>query len=159
MASPIVVLIASFVHFGLRSSCFLNIERFTHIPGTAYAGHIAYCALLHFLYDMELMPTRYQRRMSWLAYFLIELVLGIAVMEVFALWLWCNVEHLCHLGLQHLLKRYGMTPQFYQEWEWAIMGTIMTALATLLWINAFEATNPSEKLRQQQETQKPQSAN
>ncbi|KAH8421433.1 hypothetical protein KR009_007480, partial [Drosophila setifemur] len=143
MTSALVLLIASVLHFGLRGSCFLSIERFPVVPGTVYAGHIAYCAILHFLHDVEVLPTRYRRRMGWLAGFLVELVLGVAVMEVLALWLWCSVEHIAHMTLQFGLRRYaGMSPEFYQRWEWAIMGGLMTSLASLLWLNAYEATEP-----------------
>jgi len=145
MTSTLVLLITSVVHFGMRGSCLLDIERFPVIPGTVYAGHIAYCAILHFLHDMEVLPIRYRRRMGWLTAFLVELVLGVAFMEVLALWLWCSVEHIVHLTLQFVLRRYlGMSTELYQRWEWAIMGGLMTTLAALLWLNAFEATEPTE---------------
>ncbi|KAH8367810.1 hypothetical protein KR084_002996 [Drosophila pseudotakahashii] len=147
MTSTLVLLIASVLHFGMRGSCLLDIERFPVIPGTVYAGHIAYCAILHFLHDMEVLPSRYRRRMGWLAAFLVELVLGLAVMEVLALWLWCSVEHIIHLATQFVLRRYlGVSPDLYQRWEWAIMGGLMTSLAALLWLNAYEATDPTELL-------------
>ncbi|EDW78266.2 uncharacterized protein Dwil_GK16268 [Drosophila willistoni] len=146
MTSGWVLLIASILHFGLRGSCFLNIDRFPMVPGTIYAGHIAYCAILHFLYDTEVLPERYKRRMNLLASFLCELVLGVAIMEVLALWLWCSVEHIVHMTLQCVLKRYlGMPPDLYQQWEYAIMGGVMTTLAIFLWINAYEATDPNGK--------------
>ncbi|XP_050741834.1 uncharacterized protein LOC108024434 isoform X2 [Drosophila biarmipes] len=145
MTSTLVLLIASVVHFGMRGTCLLDIERFPVIPGTVYAGHIAYCAILHFLHDMEILPSRYRRRMGWLAAFLVELVLGVAIMEVLALWLWCSVEHIIHLTLQLVLRRYlDMPSDVYQRWEWAIMGGLMTSLAALLWLNAYEATEPTE---------------
>lgn len=144
MTSALVLLIASVLHFGLRGSCFLSIERFPVVPGTVYAGHIAYCAILHFLHDMEILPSRYRNRMGWLAAFLVELVLGVAVMEVLALWLWCSVEHIAHMTIQFVLRRYGgMSIEFYQQWEAAIMGGVMTSLAALLWLNAYDATEPS----------------
>jgi len=37
-----------------------------------------------------------------------------------------------------------MSTELYQRWEWAIMGGLMTTLAALLWLNAFEATEPTE---------------
>ncbi|EDV46774.1 uncharacterized protein LOC6550400 [Drosophila erecta] len=145
MTSTLVLLIASVLHFGLRGSCLLDIERFPVIPGTIYAGHIAYCAILHFLHDLEVLPTRYRRRMGRLAAFLVELVLGVAFMEVLALWLWCSVEHILHLSTQFVLRRYlGVSTEVYLRWEWAIMGGLMTALAAMLWINAYEATEPIE---------------
>uniref|UniRef100_A0A6P4EJZ0 Uncharacterized protein LOC108041774 n=1 Tax=Drosophila rhopaloa TaxID=1041015 RepID=A0A6P4EJZ0_DRORH len=148
MTSTLVLLIASVVHFGMRGSCLLDIERFPVIPGTVYAGHIAYCAILHFLHDMEVLPRRYRQRMGWLAAFLVELVLGVAVMEVLALWLWCSVEHILHLALQLVLRRYaGVSADLYQRWEWAIMGGLMTTLATLLWLSAYEATEPQPPTR------------
>ncbi|XP_016996965.2 uncharacterized protein [Drosophila takahashii] len=147
MTSSLVLLIASIVHFGMRGSCLLDIERFQVIPGTVYAGHIAYCAILHFLHDTEVLPLRYRRRMGWLAAFLVELVLGVAIMEVLALWLWCSVEHILHLATQFVLRRYlGVSPDLYQRWEWAIMGGLMTSLAALLWLNAYEATEPEPEL-------------
>ncbi|XP_039499181.1 uncharacterized protein LOC120456415 [Drosophila santomea] len=148
MTSTLVLLIASVLHFGLRGSCLLDIERFPVIPGTIYAGHIAYCAILHFLHDMEVLPTRYRRRMGWLTAFLVELVLGVAFMEVLALWLWCSVEHILHLSTQFVLRRYlGVSTEVYLRWEWAIMGGLMTTLAAMLWINAYEATEPIESER------------
>ncbi|KAH8273530.1 hypothetical protein KR018_010931, partial [Drosophila ironensis] len=142
MTSALVLLFASVLHFGLRGSCFLNIERFPMVPGTMYAGHIAYCAILHFLHDMDVLPVRYRRRMGWLAGFLIELVLGVAVMEVLALWLWCSVEHIAHKTIQFVLRRYvGMPVEVYQQWESTIMGSVMTLLAALLWLNAYDATD------------------
>ncbi|XP_043658553.1 uncharacterized protein LOC122623456 [Drosophila teissieri] len=149
MTSALVLLMTSVLHFGLRGSCLLDIERFPVIPGTIYAGHIAYCAILHFLHDLELLPTRYRRRMGWLTAFLVELVLGVAFMEVLALWLWCSVEHILHLSTQFVLRRYlGVSTDVYLRWEWAIMGGLMTTLAAMLWINAYEATEPidSEQL-------------
>ncbi|XP_068141385.1 uncharacterized protein [Drosophila tropicalis] len=146
MTPGLVLLISSILHFGLRSSCFLNIDKLPVVPGTIYAGHIAYCAILHFLYDMELLPERYKRRMNLLASFLCEMVLGVAIMEVFALWLWCSVEHIVHMTVRCVLKRYlGMPEELYQHWEYAIMCGVMTTLAIFLWINAYEATDPDNK--------------
>ncbi|XP_017042087.1 uncharacterized protein LOC108088667 [Drosophila ficusphila] len=143
MTSTLVLLIVSVLHFGMRGSCLLDIERFPVVPGTIYAGHVAYCAILHFLQDVEVLPQRYRRRMGKLAAFLVELVLGMAVMEVMALWLWCSVEHIVHLTLQFVLRRYfGMSSQFYLQWEWAIVGGTMSFLAGLLWLNAYAATEP-----------------
>lgn len=148
MTCTLVLLIASVLHFRMRGSCLLDIERFPVIPGTIYAGHIAYCAILYFLHDLEILPTRYRSRMGWLTTFLIELVLGVAFMEVLALWLWCSVEHILHLSTQFVLRRYlGVSTEVYQRWEWAIMGGLMTTLAAMLWINAFEATETTKAER------------
>ncbi|XP_017066903.1 uncharacterized protein LOC108105015 [Drosophila eugracilis] len=145
MTSSWVLLIVTILHFGMRGSCLLDIERFPVIPGTIYAAHIAYCAILHFLHDLDILPIRYRRRMGWLAAFLIELVLGMAFMEIMGLWLWCSVEHIIHLTIQFVLRHYaGIPTDLYQRWEWAIMGGLMTSLAALLWLNAYEATEPVE---------------
>ncbi|KAI8034438.1 uncharacterized protein LOC128264542 [Drosophila gunungcola] len=156
MTSTLVLLIASVVHFGMRGSCLLDLERFPVVPGTVFASHIAYCAVLHFLHDLEVLPTCYRRRMGWLAAILVELVLGMAAMEVLALWLWCSVEHILHLALQFVLRRYaGISADLYQRWEWAIMGGLMTSLATLLWLSAYEATETTRD-KQTKEEQKEQ---
>lgn len=143
MTSALVLLITTVLHFGLRGSCFLTLDNFPVVPGTVYAGHIAYCAVLHFLHDIEILPSRYRNRMGWLAAFLLELVLGVAVMEVLALWLWCSVERIAHLTILLVLRRYGgLSAQFIQQWEAVIMGGVMTSLAIVLWLNAYVATDP-----------------
>ncbi|KAH8254952.1 hypothetical protein KR038_010767, partial [Drosophila bunnanda] len=150
MTSAWVLIIASVLHFGLRRSCFLNIEQLPMLPDTLFARHIAYCAVLHFLYDQELLPARYRRRMGLIFGFLVELVLGIVFMEVLGQWLWWRVEHIIYRGLLLALRTYGDdNPELHQYLEKTFMRGLMTALAGLLWLNAYAATEPPEQQQQQ----------
>ncbi|KAH8366924.1 hypothetical protein KR200_003774, partial [Drosophila serrata] len=148
MTSAWVLIIASVLHFGLRRSCFLNIEQLPMLPDTLFARHIAYCAILHFLYDQELLPTRYRRRMGLIFGFLVELILGIVFMEVLGQWLWWRVEHIIYKCLLLALRTYGdENPELYQYLEKTFMRGLMTALAGLLWLNAYAATEPPQELQ------------
>ncbi|KAH8280775.1 hypothetical protein KR054_011147 [Drosophila jambulina] len=146
MTSAWVLIIASVLHFGMRRSCFLNTEQLPMLPDTLFARHIAYCAMLHFLYDQELLPARYRRRMGLLIGFLVELVLGVAFMEVLGQWLWFRVEHMVHRCLMLGLRTYGggLNTELSHYLEKAFMRGVMTSLAGLLWLNAYAATEPAE---------------
>ncbi|KAH8303141.1 hypothetical protein KR059_001574, partial [Drosophila kikkawai] len=145
MTSAWVLIIASLLHFGVRRSCFLNMEQLPVVPDTLFARHIAYCAMLHFLYDQELLPMRYRRRMSLLIGFLVELVLGVAFMEVLGQWLWFRMEHLVYRCFLLALRTYGGEhTEMLQSLELVFMRGVMTTLAALLWLNAYAATEPNQ---------------
>ncbi|KAH8382891.1 hypothetical protein KR009_005722, partial [Drosophila setifemur] len=120
MASNYAVGIAGFVHLILGISFYLKPPHDSCSPAPVLGSLIFSAAVLLLAKDLKMYPDRYLH-LPYAIQFIVETIGSLAVLEFFALVVWCMLERLIHHVIRFACLSLGMADRTYLAMEYWIL--------------------------------------
>ncbi|KAH8315245.1 hypothetical protein KR074_007771, partial [Drosophila pseudoananassae] len=130
---PLAIITAGFIHLATENTVYFSPEPNHCSPAPPLASWIFIGAVMLLATNLDAYPTHY-RHLPYTIQFFVETLLSLIIMEVAAIYVWCNLEIIIYHFLRLMLSIF-MDDDFYLRFEPYILGVPTTVLAgTFLFI-------------------------